>query len=173
MFLIFNFFLEGGSLMKAKTLLDDATASPKYLHFEDSGASITDVVYISSQEMEVDHYVENVPIGDVASAPPSSSPKVEAHLDTIKLAAKGIFLFEVAISFLCFIDLPSVATKVIYLRLIFFLFLSDCDEIDVNIGIDISMSYASEDPQSPFSNDHTPLCSMYFHLILCDSISLD
>jgi hypothetical protein len=34
--------------MKAKTLLDDATDSPKHLHFEDSGVSIADAVYISS-----------------------------------------------------------------------------------------------------------------------------
>jgi hypothetical protein len=117
--------------------------------------------------------VENVPIGDVASAPPSSSPKLK-HIQILLNQHLKVFLFfNLLFPFLCFIDLPSVATKVIYLRLIFFLFLSDCDEIDVNIGIDISMSYASEDPQSPFSNDHTPLCSMYFHLILCDSISLD
>jgi hypothetical protein len=41
-------------------------------------------------------------------------------------------------------------------------FLSDCDESDVNLGIDIAMSYASEDPKSPLSNDHTPLCGMFF-----------
>ncbi|KAM0869312.1 hypothetical protein ACQ4PT_040754 [Festuca glaucescens] len=144
------------SVIKAKTLLDDASASPKHVQFKDSGLSITDVVYISSQEQEVDHSVENVArqfdgvcistsqqeyyvaieqehiaqhskcidaIGDVASAPPSSSPKGEAHSDTIKSAAK------------------------------------DCDETDVNRGIDIAMSYASEDPQSPFSNAHTPLCT--------------
>jgi hypothetical protein len=46
----------------------------------------------------------------------------------------------------------------------FFLFLSDCDETDVNIGIDMAMYYASKDPQSPFSNAHTPLCKMYFTL---------
>ncbi|KAM0835890.1 hypothetical protein ACQ4PT_062659 [Festuca glaucescens] len=144
------------SVIKAKTLLDDASASPKHVQFKDSGLSITDVVYISSQEQEVDHSVENVArkfdgvcistsqqeynvaieqehiaqhskcidsIGDVASTPPSSSPKGEAHSDTIKSAAK------------------------------------DCDETDVNRGIDIAMSYASEDPQSPFSNAHTPLCT--------------
>ncbi|KAM0836829.1 hypothetical protein ACQ4PT_062061 [Festuca glaucescens] len=143
-------------VIKAKTLLDDASASPKHVPFKDSGLSITDVVYISSQEQEVDHSVENVAsqfdgvcistsqqeyyvaiehehiaqhskcidaIGDVASAPPSSSPKGEAHSDTIKSTAK------------------------------------DCDETDVNRGIDIAMSYASEDPQSPFSNAHTPLSS--------------
>jgi hypothetical protein len=90
----FNFFLflvlEGESLMKAKTLLDDATASPKHLHFEDSGAS---VVYISSQEMEVNHFVENVLIGDVTSAPLSSSLNAESHSDTIKSAANGFCPF--------------------------------------------------------------------------------
>ncbi|KAM0920016.1 hypothetical protein ACQ4PT_007794 [Festuca glaucescens] len=144
------------SVIKAKTLLDDASASPKHVLFKDSGLSITDVAYISSQEQEVDHSVENVArqfdgvcistsqqeyyvaikhehisqhskcidaIGDVASTPPSSSPKGEAHSDTIKSVAK------------------------------------DCDETDVNRGIDIAMSYASEDPQSPFSNAHTPLSS--------------
>ncbi|KAM0919396.1 hypothetical protein ACQ4PT_008298 [Festuca glaucescens] len=111
------------SVIKAKTLLDDASASPKHVQFKDSGLSITDVVYILSQEQEVDHSVENVARQFDGVSPPSSSPKGEAHSDTIKSAAK------------------------------------DCDETYVNRGIDIAMSYASEDPQSPFSNAHTPLCT--------------
>jgi hypothetical protein len=94
---------EGDSLMKAKTLLDDASGSPKHLNFENSGSS---VVYISSQEMEVDHFVENVLIGDVASAPLSSSVNAESHSDTIKPAAKGCCpLFEFCYFLnLCIID---------------------------------------------------------------------
>ncbi|KAM0868672.1 hypothetical protein ACQ4PT_041161 [Festuca glaucescens] len=119
------------SVIKAKTLLDDASASPIHAQFKDSGMSITDVVYISSQEQEVDHSVEHIAqrskcidaIGDVASTPPSSSPNDEAHSYTIKSAAK------------------------------------DCDETEVNRGIDVAMSYASEDPKSRFSNVHTPLCT--------------
>jgi hypothetical protein len=52
--------------------------------------------------MEVDHSVENVLIGDIASAPLSSSLNVEAHSDTIKSTAKGIFpFFEVALFWFC------------------------------------------------------------------------
>jgi hypothetical protein len=72
--------------------------------------------------MEVHHSVENVPIGDVASAPPSSSPKLK-HIQILLNQHLKVFLFfNLLFPFLCFIDLPSVATKVIYLPLIVFCF---------------------------------------------------
>jgi hypothetical protein len=79
---------------------------------------------------------------------------------------KVFSFYEVAISFFMFHWFTFCVCKKgdlpFHLFFSFFVRLWWCDETDVNIGIDIPMSYASQDSQSPFSNAHTPLCSMYF-----------
>ncbi|KAM0912822.1 hypothetical protein ACQ4PT_012559 [Festuca glaucescens] len=142
------------SVIKAKTLLDDASASPKHVQFKDSGLSITDVVYISSQEQEVDHSVENVArrLDGVCISSSQQEYHVAIEQEHIAHRSKCIDAIGDVAS-----TPPSSSPNDKAHSYTIKSEAKDCDETEVNRGIDVAMSDASEDPQSPFSNVHTPL----------------
>ncbi|KAM0907139.1 hypothetical protein ACQ4PT_016308 [Festuca glaucescens] len=144
------------SVIKAKTLLDDASASPKHAQFKDSGLSITDVVYISSQEQEVDHSVENVARRLDGVCISSSQQEYHVAIEHEHIAQRSKCIDAIGdVASTPPSSSPNDEAHSDTIKSV----AKDCDETEVNRGIDVAMSYASEDPQSPFSNVHTPLCT--------------